>query len=60
MCKQRLVLWSETEQEFIREMDLFFFPFSCLLLAAFELDYSGIIPSVFMMISSYLSQCECL
>lgn len=29
-------------------MDLFRLPFSCLLLVAIQLDYSGIIPFIFM------------
>lgn len=61
MCKQRPVLWSERkrETEFIREMELFLLPFSCLLLVAFELDYSGMIPFVSMLIGTVLSRCEC-
>lgn len=59
VCKQRPVLWSEREKEFIREMELFLLPFLCLLLVAFELDYSGIIPFIFRLIRTVLSQCEC-
>lgn len=60
MCKQRPVLWSVTDREFIREMELFLLPLSWLLLVTIQLDYSGMIPFTFMLIITVSSWTACL